>query len=315
MKVALLCNHPLAFPTIEFLLEKGALVGLGAPQIMHDTTYRLQVLAQEKKLPFVLVSDEPESMQADLRDWLNECKADVVLVLTFPFKLPESILRVPRFGFFNFHTGLLPHYRGPDPIFWQILNNEPFGGVTVHQMDKDFDKGPVFHCERVEILPEDTYGQHIQKLALASLKAAELFYNTASGDPRKVKLTRQEEGKSRYYGRPDLTSLLIDWEKMNSAQVKSLVRASNPVYGGAISFFRNVPLHVLQVAIGSAQAKAEIKAGTIVSASVKDGLVVMASDGKLVRLDVIYSEDGFFTGGKLAVTFNVQVGESFTLPA
>lgn len=312
MKIALLCNHPLAFSSIETLLEKNLLVGLGTPQIMHETSFRVQLIAQEKRLPFVMV--DPQNVAGSLKGWLNKCKPDVVFVITFPYKIPEDALKIPRFGFFNWHTGLLPNYRGADPIFWQIANGEENGGVTVHKMDAEFDTGPIAFMEKVPILPEDTYGQHIQKLALAAKKSTDFMLDKLLSNPQDLKLYRQDPNTGGYQKKPDFLNLLVDWTKQPANSIKALTRATNPVYGGAITFFRGVPVHLLQVSVGSVQAPPQVKPGTIISSGAKEGIVVLCKDQKLLRLDVLYTEDGFFTGGKLASIFDIKEGEEFTAP-
>ncbi|MDJ0626054.1 MAG: formyltransferase family protein [Candidatus Caenarcaniphilales bacterium] len=312
MKIAVLCNHSLAFSSIESLMSNNLLVGLATPQIMHETTFRVQLIAESKGIPFATI--DPNNVEKSLEAWLKKCKPDVVYVITFPYKIPSKLLKVPKFGFFNWHTGLLPSYRGPDPIFWQILNQEEYGGITVHQMDENFDTGPIASIEQIQILPEDTYGQHIQKLALAAKKSSDYLTNILVSDPNQLKLYNQDDSKAGYQARPDFFGLSIDWTKHTAAQIKALSRASNPVYGGAITFFRGVPLHLLQVSIGSMQTPPETKPGTIISSGLKEGIVVLCSDRKLLRLDVVYTEDGFFTGGKLASIFDITQGEEFLPP-
>ncbi|MEZ4833421.1 MAG: formyltransferase family protein [Caldilineaceae bacterium] len=46
-------------------------------------------------------------------------------------------------GFLNLHPSLLPHYRGPDPIFWQLRDGVEPMGVTVHWMDVGVDTGDI----------------------------------------------------------------------------------------------------------------------------------------------------------------------------
>lgn len=329
MRIALLCNHHLAFPSIELLISRGLLVGLATPQIMHETSFRVQVIAESQGLPFAMI--DQNNVSNSLENWLKKCKPDVVFVMTFPYKIPEKILKIPKYGFFNWHTGLLPAYRGTDPIFWQILNQEEYGGVTIHQMDASFDTGPIAHTEKVAILPEDTYGQHIQKLALAAKRGTEQLLSVMLQDPSSLRLERQDSSKAAYQSRPDFFNLIVDWDKHSSAHIKALTCASNPVYGGAVTFFRGVPMHLLQVSIGSMPNPPHIKpssqrgqntnfnpeakfAGTIISSGAKEGIVVLCSDRKLLRLDVVYTEDGFFTGGKLASIFDIKPNEEFLPP-
>lgn len=65
------------------------------------------------------------------------------IVACFPRLLPESLLTVPRHGFLNVHPSLLPEYRGPAPLFWQLRAGEQRTGITVHWMDARFDTGAI----------------------------------------------------------------------------------------------------------------------------------------------------------------------------
>lgn len=65
------------------------------------------------------------------------------IVACFPRLLPESLLAVPRHGFLNVHPSLLPEYRGPAPLFWQLRAGEQRTGITVHWMDARFDTGAI----------------------------------------------------------------------------------------------------------------------------------------------------------------------------
>ncbi len=307
MKIAVLCNHPLGLPAIDYLLANNLLAGIACPQIPNDNFFRLQFMAQDKNIPFGMIDEA--NLQKSLSEWIKKTKADIVFIFTFPYKIPKDCLKIPRLGFLNFHTGLLPSYRGGDPIFWQIFAQEKKGGVSVHKTTEDLDKGPLAYIEAVEILGEDTYGQHIQKIAIATKKACTYIVENFPN----LKFVDQDESLANYQNRPNFYDLIIDWERFSASQIKALIRASNPTYGGAITFFRGVPVHILQVSIGSAKDPMNVKAGTIISSG-KDGIIVATSDNKLMRLDIVYTEDGFFTGGKLAVTFDIKEKELFTLP-
>lgn len=79
--------------------------------------------------------------------------ADVACVACFPRRIPPVLLAVPRRGFLNVHPSMLPHYRGPAPIFWQFHEGETNPGVTVHWMDAEFDTGPIA-AQRGIFLPD-----------------------------------------------------------------------------------------------------------------------------------------------------------------
>lgn len=68
--------------------------------------------------------------------------ADVAVVSCFAERLPAAVLSVPKFGFLNIHPSLLPAYRGPVPVFWQLRDGTETG-VTVHYMDEGLDTGDI----------------------------------------------------------------------------------------------------------------------------------------------------------------------------
>lgn len=74
---------------------------------------------------------------------LESYRPDLLVVFGFAWKLPPSVLAIPRLGALNIHVSMLPEYRGPAPLLWAIRNGDPTGGVTVHRMDDDFDTGNI----------------------------------------------------------------------------------------------------------------------------------------------------------------------------
>jgi methionyl-tRNA formyltransferase len=68
---------------------------------------------------------------------------DIVICNGMPWKIPPVVLAIPRLGFVNIHSSLLPRYRGPIPIHWAIRSGDAETGVTIHWMDETFDTGPV----------------------------------------------------------------------------------------------------------------------------------------------------------------------------
>ncbi len=74
---------------------------------------------------------------------LKSLAPTLCIVACFPRLISESLLAVPRLGFLNVHPSLLPEYRGPAPLFWQLRTGEQRTGVTVHWMDAQFDTGAI----------------------------------------------------------------------------------------------------------------------------------------------------------------------------
>jgi GT2 family glycosyltransferase/methionyl-tRNA formyltransferase len=56
----------------------------------------------------------------------------------------------------NLHTGISPHYRGSDCVFWSIHNKDyNLVGSTVHECTADIDGGQIFARAVVDLMPDD----------------------------------------------------------------------------------------------------------------------------------------------------------------
>lgn len=72
---------------------------------------------------------------------LAELRADIACVACFPLRIPPALLALPRHGVLNVHPSLLPHWRGPEPLFWVLRSGHAHAGATIHWMDQGFDTG------------------------------------------------------------------------------------------------------------------------------------------------------------------------------
>ena len=74
---------------------------------------------------------------------LRETAPDVVLAACFPVILPPAWRALARRACLNLHPSLLPAYRGPTPLFWQLREGERETGVTLHLVDAGIDAGDI----------------------------------------------------------------------------------------------------------------------------------------------------------------------------
>jgi methionyl-tRNA formyltransferase len=312
VRIALLCNSLLALPAFEFLLSQNLVAGVAMPEMEHEATRRISALADAWGLPLLRIGRQ--DLAETLPAWLRAIEADVAFVFGFHYRLPPAVLATPRLGCFNFHPGLLPQYRGPDPIFWQIRNREPFGGVTLHRMDAEFDTGPLVHIERVAIAPPDTYGAHLNKLAFAVPRLVAALAERLTADPEALIVKPQNPAVAAYQERPVAEDLLIDWATSPATAIDALVRAANPFHGGAILFWGLVLIRIWQTSIvGAGPARPAGSApGAVLSADAQAGLAVQCRDGEVLRLDIVATEDGIFSGGRFAAFFGLKPGDILT---
>jgi methionyl-tRNA formyltransferase len=67
---------------------------------------------------------------------------DVAVLASYGAIIPDEIIKCFKHGILNIHPSLLPKYKGPSPIQYQLLNGETVVGVTVIKLDNEVDHGP-----------------------------------------------------------------------------------------------------------------------------------------------------------------------------
>ena len=84
----------------------------------------------------------------------------------------KQTLAVVDARFINYHAGITPKYRGQDPAYWALVENDSdHAGVTVHLVDEGVDTGAVLYQEPVRVSPRDniTTYQYVQMAAALPL--------------------------------------------------------------------------------------------------------------------------------------------------
>jgi methionyl-tRNA formyltransferase len=250
-----------------------------------------------------------QNYQEKLLNAIRGKNINVGLMMTFPFVLTEEIWKLPVKGFINFHYGLLPQCRGPQPILWHLLNNDREAGVTLHKVDGGIDTGEIVMQEKTPIEDTDTYGTLQARLGyLAAKPAANLLKILSFGSF--VPSTPQEESKANYYEMPGVKDLTIDWEKMEAKKIIRLINACNPWNKGAGSYINDWFIGITEAEIAGETSAGDEKAGTILACDKEQGLLVKTCDGKKLKINIVYLQEGFYSGYRLSA-FSITPGMNF----
>ncbi len=151
---------------------------------------------------------------------------DAAVVAAYGLILPQPILDAPRLGCFNVHASLLPRWRGAAPIQRAILAGDAVTGVTIMQMARGLDTGPMLLRGETPVgvktagaLTDElaAMGARLMVEALATLPPP--IEQPADGVTYAAKLDKAE-------ARLDLTQ--------SAAQLERAVRAFNPVPGAFV---------------------------------------------------------------------------------
>lgn len=124
-------------------------VGVHQPVVLNNKIIALEneslALAANQHLLKII------DLSLPVKQVLERCKTltiDVVLMSCYGHRLPDEILSLAKNGCYNLHPSLLPQYRGPEPIFWQMKHNCRTG-VSWHVVTCDFDAGDIVKQKQV----------------------------------------------------------------------------------------------------------------------------------------------------------------------
>lgn len=95
-------------------------------------------------------------------NWISNFEPDIILSSGNQI-FQSKLLSIPKIACINRHTSLLPSYKGIYPIFWCMLNDEKFVGVTVHTMTSKIDEGTILAQQKIPIKKQDTFFSLFEK--------------------------------------------------------------------------------------------------------------------------------------------------------
>ena len=196
-------------------------------------------LAQAHGLPVL----QPERVNAPeaLAD-LQALAPDAIVIAAYGQILKQPLLDLPRRGSLNVHASLLPKYRGAAPAAAAILAGEQETGVTILEVVRKLDAGPVLAQRPLPIEPHDTTGTLNEKLAtLGAGLLIEVLPAWERGD-----LTPQPQDEAQASNAPTVQreDAVIDWS-LPAVDVWRRVRAYQP-WPVATTRVGDEPLRILE---------------------------------------------------------------------
>lgn len=175
-------------------------------------------------------------------DFISRFKPDLFVVASFSRILKPETLALAPHGVINLHPSLLPKYRGADPIFWALVNNEKETGMTVHWMDEGVDTGALLGQKVVSIHEDEDSISLARRLTQAGVELlAEVLDQINEG--RAVSAS-QNEAAASYFPPASEKYRTIHWED-GAESISRLVRASAS-FGGATAIIDGKVVKVIK---------------------------------------------------------------------
>jgi len=168
---------------------------------------------------------------------------DCVVTIGYGVLLPQHILNLPKHGFINLHFSLLPAYRGAAPAQRALQNGESVTGVSVFQLEKGMDTGPIYSQRSIEIDPKWRSFELLQVLAQEGPSAVDEALNMIA----RGELPRAQEGQSSVAPKISKQDAMVNF----SDDAKTLINAIRAFTyePGAWCTWKNEPFKITSATI------------------------------------------------------------------
>ncbi len=198
-----------------------------------------KTFAKEKNIPFVEVIKMKDSL-----DEIKKYNGDIGVVVSFGKIIPETIINIFPKKMINLHPSLLPKYRGPNPIRWQILNDEKESGVTIIKLTNEVDAGPILLQKKVNVDEKDNYSKLTEKLIKLGIEAInEALELINNGKDNWI----EQKGEATFAPKFEESFEKLDFnENGDYLKRKILCLSYEP---GAFTFFRGKRIKILDCSI------------------------------------------------------------------
>ena len=216
---ALQCLHESGHDIVGVYTQPPRPAGRGKKERQSPAQAKASALGLEVRHPASLKSQDTQAEFAALN-------ADVAVVVAYGLLLPQEILDMPKFGCLNIHASLLPRWRGAAPIHRAIMAGDVQTGISIMQMEKGLDTGPVLMVEVTDIKPDETTAHLHDRL---SDMGARLIDKALKNIADLTAKTQTLDGVT-YAAKIDKLEARIDWSQTTET-VDRQIRGLSPFPG------------------------------------------------------------------------------------
>jgi methionyl-tRNA formyltransferase len=169
LKILIASSSDIAIPLIENIAKNGHHEFCGLLSNIDKATGRGQSirsndLAEWAKNSGVKIYQSGSTN--NIKEIVNEVLPDVVITIAFGQIIKEDSLKIPKNGWLNVHFSKLPKWRGAAPVQHAILSGESSTGISIFQLEKGMDTGPVYLFEDVIIQDNEKTPDVLKKMSL-----------------------------------------------------------------------------------------------------------------------------------------------------
>jgi methionyl-tRNA formyltransferase len=214
-----------AVPFLERLAKKSRVMGVvSSPDRPAGRGYSVVPTdVKQAAVSLGLPVQQPEKLADFSLEKAFGHKPDVGIVVAYGHLIPPSVFREPTHGLVNAHFSLVPKYRGAGPMQWALIRGEKETGVSLFQIEKGLDTGPVFLQGRYAVPPEANASTLRESLVSLGLELLDEFLRRLeegpwsptpqSGEATVAPLLTKEDGR-------------IVWSEKSAEEIVNLIRGT-----------------------------------------------------------------------------------------
>ncbi len=275
MKYALIGNNDGPLRLFKSLQKKG----LPMPEFVGLQKKPDAVLLREYKKHLDDIPLEITFEENSLIELLAPKKLDVIINCFCNFKFTQLL---DLYHCYNLHPSYLPRYRGRHPLHWALINGEKTHGITLHEMSKKYDDGPIFWQE-VVIIDENMSVAQLRELLMCKLETAFPRIFTEIMDEKVEKRPNSAEKSTYIKRRSPEDSRLTEWHDaaLLYRKIKALRSEEYPAF---LQLEETGKLPIIDVAREEKTLFFEEKPLPALIKTVENGLLIKTADKHLLWL-------------------------------
>ena len=197
---------------------------------------------------------------------------DLLVVAAYGMILPTEIFHGPQFASLNVHASLLPRWRGAAPIERAIMAGDSETGVSIMQIEKALDAGPLFALTHHPLSGDETGASLSRTLArIGSASLIEVLRDWSE----LPKPSPQDHQRATYAYKLTPADSLISWTTP-AVDIERIVRALSD-RSAAYTTLGDNRIRILKVKVleGSANPGELVKTNEGFAIGCADGLVLL----------------------------------------
>jgi methionyl-tRNA formyltransferase len=299
MRIAFMGTPDFAVPTLDALLDAGhevvAVYSQPPRRAGRGKALRPSPVQQRAEQAGIAVRTPLTLRDAEAQAAFRALDLDVAVVAAYGLILPQPILEAPHHGCLNVHASLLPRWRGAAPIQRAILAGDDRTGVTIMQMERGLDTGPMLERRETEI-DRKSAGALTAELARIG---GDLMVETLARLGGIAPVPQPDDGVT-YAAKIEKHEAKLDFMRA-ATDVERQVRAFAPAPGAFFEFQgERIKVHEAEVSPLSG----------VPGIVLDDNLAIACAEGSIVPLLVQRAGRGPMTPAELLRGFTIPAGAS-----